>query len=82
MSVNCAANAFCMCPCRTMYGVPLTISDSQLMIPQPEWDAVANEARQAPSFALQLQGMSTGSTVNDVIFALIWHGHLMFLQGC
>jgi hypothetical protein len=39
-----------------MYGVPVTISDSQLLIPQPEWDAVANEARQAPSFALQLQG--------------------------
>lgn len=39
-----------------MYGVPVRISDSQLLIPQPEWDAVANEARQAPSFAFQLQG--------------------------
>lgn len=42
--------------CRTMYGVPVTIADSQLMIPQPEWDVLANEARQAPSFAMQLQG--------------------------
>lgn len=46
--------------CRTMYGVPVTISDSQLFIPQPEWDALANEARQAPSFAMQLQSELPG----------------------
>lgn len=47
---------------RTMYGVPVTIADSQLLIPQPEWDVLANEARQAPSFAMQLQGKGSVCT--------------------
>lgn len=42
--------------CRTMSGLPVTISDSQLVIPQPEFDALASKARKSPSFALQLQG--------------------------
>jgi len=39
-----------------MSGVPLTLTDSQLLLPQSEWDAIAREARLGPSFALQLQG--------------------------
>jgi hypothetical protein len=58
--ISCAA--VCLCLCRTMYGVPVTVSDSQLFIPQPEWDALANEARQAPSFAMQLQSELPGWT--------------------
>jgi hypothetical protein len=50
---------------RTMYGVPVTISDSQLLIPQPEWDALENEAREGPSFALQLQGKHPCTAVHQ-----------------
>jgi len=37
-------------------GTPVTVSDSQILLPQPEWEMLADQARQAPSFALQLQG--------------------------
>lgn len=57
-----------LCLCRTMYGVPVTILDSQLFIPQPEWDALANEARRAPSFAMQLQSELPG------LLDVVWSG--------
>lgn len=68
--------AVCMLPtmCRTMFGVPVTISDSQLFIPQPEWDALANEARDGPSFALQLQGKHPNMAVRQaVLLELVAH---------
>jgi hypothetical protein len=39
-----------------MWGSPVTITDSQLVIPQPEWKALAAEAQQDTLFAVQLQG--------------------------
>lgn len=52
---------------RTMYGVPVTISDSQLVIPQPEWEALANEAREGLSFALQLQGKQPNTAARQAL---------------
>jgi hypothetical protein len=43
-----------------MWGSPVTITDSQLVIPQPEWKALAAEAQQDASFAVQLQGTCCG----------------------
>jgi hypothetical protein len=32
------------------------VSDSQIFLPQPEWDTLAREAQRATSFVLQLTG--------------------------
>jgi hypothetical protein len=35
---------------------PLFIADTQLVLPHPEWQTLAQEARRATSFARQLTG--------------------------
>lgn len=47
-----------------MWGSPVTITDSQLVIPQPEWKALAAEAQQDASFAVQLQGTCSEERLN------------------
>jgi hypothetical protein len=39
-----------------MSGAPLTIADSQLMLPQPEWQLIAQAAKNSRNFAVQLEG--------------------------
>ena len=49
----------------------MTIADSQLLLPQTEWDVLAAEARQAQSFALQLQGKRATELIHALITGLI-----------
>jgi hypothetical protein len=39
-----------------MSGAPLTIVDSQVMLPQPEWQLIAQAAKGSRNFAVQLEG--------------------------
>lgn len=43
------------CCCRSDAGAPLTVADAQLMLPQPEWELIAQGAN-SRNFAIDLQG--------------------------
>lgn len=60
---SCCHNCLFAAACRTMSGAPLTIADSQLMLPQPEWQLIAQAAKNSRNFAVQLEGELHSSRV-------------------
>lgn len=50
------AHLLCPSACRSLSGAPLYVADSQLVLPQAEWQALLQAAKASRSFALQLAG--------------------------
>lgn len=59
-----------MCTHRSSDNPVLYIADSQLLLPQPEWNLLAQVARSDDSFAMQLQGAAAAALAVVFVWAM------------
>jgi hypothetical protein len=52
---------------RSLSGVPLAVFDTRLLLPRPEWEMIAQQARSSRNFAMELAGKNRVNSNADHI---------------